>query len=195
MPLSGRPAITWHDLLGTVVPRASAPNQATLEVFRGGQVRNWAFAAGDRSDNMFHIPHDYVPGTDLYIHAHWGHNGTSISGNAVMNFYCSYAKGHNQAAFTAEKNTTITYDTVNIATTPRYQHRIDEVVITAASPTATLIDRALIEVDGVLLVNFDFTTIPTIGGGAPNVPFVFAIDIHYQSTTVGTKNKAPNFYV
>ncbi len=188
------PTYPWVDLLGTVAPRASAPNQATLEIFRGGQVRNWAFAAGDRSDNVFHIPHDYVMGSDLFIHAHWAHNGTAISGNAVMNFYCSYAKGHNQADFTAEKNTTITYNTTNIATTPRYRHRIDEVAITSTGGSATLIDNALIEVDGLLLVNFDFTTIPTITGGSPNSPFVFAIDIHYQSTGIGTKQKAPPFW-
>jgi len=32
----------------------------------------------------------------------------------------------------------------------------------------------------------------TMNGGAK--PFVHSIDIHYQSTGVNTKNKAPNFY-
>ena len=189
------PTYPWQDLTGMIVPRAAAPNACTLEIFRAGQVREWAFAAGDRSDNRFHVPHDYAPGTDMYIHAHWGHNGTAISGNAVMNFYISYAKGHNQAIFSAEKNVSITYNTVNIATTPRWQHRIEEVVFTSAGGSASLLDNALIEVDGVLLVNFDFTTIPTITGGAPNSPFVFFLDIHYQSTGIGTKNRAPDFYV
>lgn len=188
------PTYPWADIIGQVTPRAATPNQATLNVFRGGQIRNWCFANGDRSDNVFHIPHDYVMGTDLFIHVHWAHNGTAISGNAVMNFYCSYAKGHNQENFTAEKNTTITYNTTNIATTPQYRHRVDEVAITGAGGSATLIDNALIEVDGLLLVNFDFTTIPTITGGSPNQPFVFTIDIHYQSTGIGTKQKAPPFW-
>lgn len=193
---TGTPTYPWADLLGLVQPRASAPNQATLEVFRGGQVREWAFAAGDRADLRFHIPHDYVVGSDMYIHVHWSHIGTAISGNAVMNFYISYAKGHNQAIFSAEKNVSITYNTVNIATTPQYIHRIDEVAFTSAGGSATLLDRNLIEVDGLLLVNFDFTTIPTITGSAGNInrPFVFYVDIHYQSTGVGTKNKAPGFY-
>ena len=189
------PTFPWKDLLGIVVPRAVAPNAATLSTFRGGQIREWAFAAGDRGDNRFHIPHDYLPGSDMFIHVHWAHNGTAISGNAVMNFYISYAKGFNQAAFTAEKNVSITYNTTNIATTPQYQHRIDEVQISSNGGSATLLDSATLEVDGVILVNFDFTTIPTITGGSPNNPFVFFIDIHYQSTGVGTKAKAPNFYV
>ena len=189
------PTAPWRDIVGSVVPRAAAPNQATLQTYRGGQIRQWAFASGDRSDNIFHLPHDYVLGTDLHIHVHWSHNGTAISGNAVFNFYLSYAKGHNQAIFAAEKNVSITYNTTNIATTPQYQHRIDEVVISNAGGSATLIDRALFEPDGVILVNLDFTTIPTITGGSVNNPFLHSIDLHYQSSEIGTKQKAPNFYV
>jgi hypothetical protein len=117
-----------------------------------------------------------------------------LSGNAIMNFYISYAKGHNQAAFSTEKDVSLAYNTVNIATTPRYQHRIDEVQFTTPGGSATLLDTSLLEVDGVILVNFDFATIPTISGGSSNNPFVHFIDIHYQSTGVGTKQKVPNFY-
>jgi hypothetical protein len=188
------PTYPWHDLLGTVTPRAAIPNNATLEVFRGGAVREWSFAAGDVSDNKFHIPHDYVPGSDLFIHVHWGHNGTAISGNAVFTFAFTYAKGHNQAEFPAETTATITYNTVNIGTTPQWRHRIDEVQITSSTPNANQINSNLIEADGLLLVNTAFTTIPTITGGVPNTPFIFTIDLHYQSTGVGTKNKINPFY-
>lgn len=188
------PTYPWRDLIGMIVPRASAPNQATLSVFRWWEIRNRAFNNGDRSDNYFHIPHDYLPWSDLFIHVHRGHNGTAISGNAVMNFYSSYAKWHNQASFPAEKNVTITYNTTNIATTPQYQHRVDEVQLSSNGGSATLLDSSQIEVDGLILVNFAFTTIPTITWWAPNQPFVFTIDLHYQSTWIGTKNKAPNFY-
>ena len=188
------PTYPWGDIIGIVIPRASAPNQATLEVYRAGQIREWAFAAGDRCDLRFHIPHDYAVGTDIYVHTHWSHNGTAISGNAVMNFYYSYAKGHNQAVFSAEKTTGITYATTNIATTPRWQHRVDEVKISTPGGSASLLDTDSLEVDGVILMNFDFTTIPTITGGSPNSPFVHTIDIHYQSTGIGTKQKSPNFY-
>lgn len=189
------PTYPWRDIEGTVVPRAAAPNQATLNVFRGGAVREWAFAAGDVSDNHFHIPHDYLPGSDLFIHVHWGHNGTTITGNMVFTISYTYAKGHNQAIFPAETVATITYNTVNIATTPQYVHRIDEIQITAASPGAGQIASSLIEPDGMFLVNVAASTIPTITGGSPDQPFIFEIDLHYQSTNIGTKQKAPNFYV
>lgn len=191
------PQFGWKDLIGIVVPRASAPNQAVLSTFRGGQIREWAFAAGDRSDNRFHMPHDYLPNSDMYIHAHWSHNGTAISGNAVMNFYVSYAKGYNQSGqiFSAEKNLTITYNTVNIGTTPRYAHMISEIKLSTSAGSVTELDNSILEVDGLILVNFDFTTIPTISGGSINNPFVFMIDIHYQSTQLCTKNKNFPFYI
>jgi hypothetical protein len=177
-----------------VVPRASAPNAATLEIYRAGSVREWSFAANDVSDNRFHIPHDYAPGTDLYIHVHWSHNGTAISGSAGFTHRHTYAKGHNQAIFPAEKTITSSQTTASIGTTPQYQHFIVETQLSTPGGSASLLDTNLIEPDGLILMNTAFSTIPTITGGSPNRPFIHFIDIHYQSTGVGTKQKAPNFY-
>ena len=60
--------------------------------------------------------------------------------------------------------------------------------------TGGLIDTSLIEPDGLLLVNFTLNTLPTITGGTTAEAFIHAIDIHYQSTGIGTKNKAAGFY-
>lgn len=190
------PTYAWRNLLGRIHPRTAtlAPNAATLEVYRGGEVRDWCFAAGDRSDNVFQLPHDYKKGTDIYLSVSWSHNGTAISGNAVINFYTTYAKGYNQEIFPAEKNTIITYNTVDIATTPRYSHRANEVILSSAGGSATLLDNALFEPDGILLINTDFTTIPAITGGSPNRPFLHMINLHYQTTGVGTKTRDYPFY-
>jgi hypothetical protein len=190
------PTYPWRDLEGNVTPRASAPNAATLEVFRDN-VREWAFAAGDVSDNSFHIPHDYVPGSDLYFHVHWSHTGTSISGSLVFTLNYMYAKGHNQAAFPAQ--TVLTFPTISptIGTHPQYQHIITEVQLSAAAPAAGQIDSDIIEVDGLILANFVVTTIPTIGspaGASVARPYIHHIDLHYQSTEIGTKGKAPDFW-
>lgn len=48
--------------------------------------------------------------------------------------------------------------------------------------------------NGIILIHFDATTIPTITGGSGK-PFCFYLDIHYQSTSIGTKQKSPDFYV
>lgn len=189
------PTYCWKDLIGHIIPRLSGGPAPTLNAFNGTNVLSYAFAAGDVIDQItMHIPHDYVPGTDIYLHLHWGHNGTAISGNFVVNWYHLYAKGHQQAVFTAEKNITQTIAT-SIGTYPRYQHNITEFQLSTPGGSATLMDTSVLEPDGILIISLIATTIPTITGGTPNQPFIFFADVHYQSTNVGTKQKAPNFYV
>lgn len=186
------PSFGWRDIIGNVEPKATGAGSPTRAVYAGGNLGQYSFIANDICDFQFHIPHDYVPGTDIYFHVHWSHTGTSISGDAVFTVYHTYAKGHNQAEFPSEKTVTITHSTVNITTTPRYRHRIDEVIISGPTATATLMDRDDIEVDGLVLVTLKLTTLPTIGGGG--ALFVHTCDIHYQSTNMATKSRAPNFY-
>jgi hypothetical protein len=187
------PTFGWRDIIGKVIPKATGAGSPTRAVYIGGQLGQYAFVAGDAYDMEFHIPHDYLPGSDIYIHIHWSHNGTSISGDAVFDFYYSYAKGHNQSNFAAEKNLTITYATTDITTTPQYRHRVDEIIMSGPSATATLMDRDDIEIDGLILMTVKLTTLPTIGGGGKL--FIHTSDIHYQSTNMATKQRAPNFYV
>jgi hypothetical protein len=194
---TGTPTFPWRDLIGDINPKVSGAGAPILAAFRGGNVRSYFFAAGDDIDCFFHVPHDYVPASDIHIHTHWAHNGTAISGTLVLNYYVTYAKGHNQATngeFQAEVNRTVTVSTPDIATIPRYRHRVEETQLSAASPAASQLDSDIIEVDGLILVHLDVTTIPTITGGTTNRPALFAVDIHYQSTGVGTKQKSPDFW-
>lgn len=191
------PTFGWRDIIGNVEPKAVGAGSPTRATYMGGNLGAYSFIANDVCDFVFHIPHDYVPGTDIYFHVHWSHTGTTISGNAVFDIYHDYAKGHNQANYPAEKNITITYNTVDITTTPRYRARIDEVIISGPSATATLMDRDDIEVDGLVRVTLKLTTLPTLGGGGKL--FVDTCDIHYLSSSVGTKQKdvttTGSFYV
>jgi hypothetical protein len=188
------PTFPWVDLPGELTIRGTGPTIPTYGVFRGGKCSAYSFAVNDEIDFTFHVQHDHVPGSDLYIHYHWLHNGTAISGNIVASFSVTYAKGHNQAAFGAEKTLTSTYATVDIGTTPRWQHRIEEVKLATPGGSPTLLDTNQIEMDGIIQVNLTITTIPTITGGTPNEPFILAVDLHYQSTGVGTKQKSPPFW-
>jgi hypothetical protein len=86
---------------------------------------------------------------------------------------------------------TITYNTTDITTTPQYRHRIDEIQLSTAGGSAARLNTTNIEVDGLILIRLKLTTLPTITGGDL---FVHTADLHYQSTEIGTKNKAPNFY-
>lgn len=183
----------WRDIIGKVIPKAVGAGSPVRSAYMGGQLGQYAFVAGDAYDMEFHIPHDYVSGTDLHIHLHWSHNGTAIIGDVAFDMYHSYAKGHDQADFSAEKNLTLTYSTVSIGETPQYRHRIDELIMSGPEATATLMSRGEIEPDGLVLMTVRVTTLPTIGGGGKL--FIHTCDIHYQSTNIATKNKAPNFYV
>lgn len=182
----------WRDIIGRVVPKVTGAGTPARAIFRGGKIGQYAFVAGDLYDMEFHIPHDYVPGTDIYIHVHWAHNGTTITGNAVFDFFHTYAQGHNVGTYPAEKQITLTYPTVDIATTPQYRHRIDEVIMSGPSATVTLMDRDDLTPDGLILMACQLTTLPTIGGGGKL--FINHVDIHYQSNNLSTKNKAPDFY-
>jgi hypothetical protein len=189
------PTYGWKDIIGPIYPKAIGAGSPTRAIYQAGEhVGEWSFAQADVCDFDLHIPHDYAPNTDLFIHLHWSHTGTTISGNAVFDFYTKYAKGHNQANFTAEKNQNITYATTDVATTPQYRHRIDEVQLSTPGGSAGLLDTSAIEPDGLVLGTLVLTGLPTLGGGGKL--FIHFADIHYQSTSVGaTKQRAPNFYV
>ena len=184
------PTFPWHDIIGDVRPKTTGAGTPTFAAFQGN-IWGYKFAANDLVDFVFHVPHDYVPGTDLYLHVHWSHNGTNTSGNVVFTHYTTYAKGHNQANFPAEVTNTITYNTTDITTTPQYRHRIDEIQLSTPGGSASAIDRDAIEIDGLILVRIKVTTLPTITGGDL---FIHTADLHYQSTEIGTKQKAPDFY-
>ena len=186
------PTFPWRDIIGLQLYDSVGVNAPALTVFRGGNCRALKFALNDRKDYIFHIPHDYAPGTDVLAHLHWFHNGTAIIGNASFRLDYSYAKGHNQAIYPAEKQQTATYPTTDIATTPQYRHRIDEVAVSSAGGSATLMDRGLFEPDGIVALAIALTSLPTIVGGDL---FIHTADLHYQSTGYGTKQKSPNFYV
>jgi hypothetical protein len=137
----------------------------------------------------FHLDHDYVAGTDIYFHVHWMPTDTG-SGNVKWSADVCYAKGHNQAvfAFASPVSTSVT----TAAPTVQYQHMISEMVISQAG-AGSLINNTLFEPDGIIMVRFYRD--PTDGADTyGSTAWVNFADCHYQSTGIGTKQKAPNFY-
>lgn len=184
----------WRDITGEIVPLSSGSDAPTLATFIG-TIRAFAYVANDEGDATFHIPHDYAPGTNIYLHVHWGHNGTSIADGIIIDIKATYAKGHNQAVFTTPVTHAVNASSLNITNTPQYVHRTDEIQLTSDGGGSSMLDTALVEPDGIVLVNYKVSTLPTITGSASlNAPFIFNIDLHYQSTNMATKNKTPSFY-
>jgi len=201
-PYPSSPTFGWRDLLGPIIPHVGGGSAPTSTLYRGAgtNIRLYSFAANNVIDQIpFHLPHDYVPGTDIYFHMHWTHAGTAISGNFVMNWYFTYAKGYNQSGqiLTAEINNTQTIATANVAAFPQHGHFINELQCSVAGGSGTQLNSSLFEPDGVIIVGGVATTIPTITGspgGSVNNPFIFYCDLHYQSTGINTKNKNVPFY-
>jgi hypothetical protein len=185
----------WNDILGHPSVRGSGPVSPALSAYRGGNIDQFSYSAGDESMFEYHIPHDYAPGTDVFLHFHWSHNAaTSITGNMTWGYSITAAKGHNRGEFGAEVSGSVTYATVDLTTTPRYRQRIDEVQISAASPSASQFNTNILEPDALILCRIVATAIPTIVGGSVAEPFLHEVDVHYQSMGIGTINREPDFY-
>lgn len=182
---------SWRDLEGPIVAPTLGAGRPVLTTYVG-EIEDYAFDAGDHySPIKFHWPHDWAPGTDTLIHLHWSHNGTNISGSLVIDYVYIWAR--RDGVFTAPKTITQTVSGINITNTPATKKRVDEVQFSTPGGTATLHDTDLFEPDGMILLHFNVVTIPTVTGGALK-PFIHYVDQHIQSTGMGTKNNAPDFW-
>jgi hypothetical protein len=181
------PTFGWNDLLGPINIRGTGANDPAWNVFRTN-IRAYQFSVNDEVWITYHMPHDWVPGTDMYLHTHWAHNSATVTSGAVtFGADITFAKGFNQQAFPATKN--ITWS--QTASTTQYQHMVAETQITVAGGSATQLDTNTLEVDGLILVRL-YVSANTVNG-TPE-PFIFTSDIHYQSSGIATKNRSPSFY-
>ena len=194
------PTFGWRDILGPIGIKTGGATDPVWAVYRGSIYAYSFNAATAEAFFVFHIPHDYVPGTDMYIHMHWSQNvvdsgGTAgVPGNVEWNFDVSYADGHGTAGGAADPFTApVTVTVVQQGSTTQYGHMIAEVQFTSDGGSATTIDRNTVRVDGLILVRAY-----RIKGNAADTlnqaPFGHTCDIHYQSNNSATKNKSPDFY-
>lgn len=187
------PTFGFADLLGDVTVKNTGGTRPALITYRNGLL-DFEFAAGEEEYFKYHIPHDYVKGTDIFLHFHWSHTGTLVTGGTLtFDYEISYAKGHAQAAFPASVSGTVISATAN---TTQYTHELTEVQISASSPSGSQIDTDDLEPDGVIVCTAGLNANNlTVSGGAVPDPFIHYVDIHYQTTgLIGTKAKAPDFY-
>lgn len=177
------PTFPWKDNLGVSVTRSTGVGSPTWAPITGS-IYGWKMVNGDAFQVLFHMTHDLVQGSDQYIHSHWEHNGTAISGSLIIRYIYRY--GRTDLPFTAEKTITQTVSTPNIATKPAYCNFIEEVQFSSLAGSATLAVSPDIYPDTIVQVRIIVDQIPTITGGDF---FLHITDLHYQSLYGGTKQK------
>lgn len=187
----GTPTFGWHDLLGTLtVPDQTAPDAPTFVAFRG-VVKQYQFDVDDTIQFVFHLPHDYALGTNIFIHVHWSHASTDVTGGSVTwGFELTYSKGHNQQSFTVP----VTIVEIQNASTSQYRHMVCEAPASIPGGGPNLLDTDQLETDGLLIGQLRLVANDMTASGPVPAPFVHTVDLHYQSTGVPTKNRAPNFW-
>ena len=177
------PVFGWRDLTSDISVRGSGPANPSYDVYGDTVMRQFSFSAGTIQEvfSVFHVPHDWVPGTAIHFHTHWSNAAaTPNTGSVVWGFDYSFAKGFNQEAFPAFSTVTA----IQASSPIRYQHMV-------AETSAVLIPT--MEVDGLILVRA-YRNATHTSDTCTDAVFLHTVDIHYQSNNMATKNKAPNFY-
>ena len=177
------PTFGFRDITGVLVVKGAGAADPSWSAFQG-VIFAYEFSATVIKEMWinFHVPHDYVPGTDIFFHTHWSNAAASPNtGNVVWGFDYMSARGFNQEAFPAA--TTITVTQACPAT--RYQHNIAE---TAAVTIANL------EIDSLILTRV-YRDATNGADTCTDAVHLLTADIHYQSSNLATKAKAgPGFY-
>ena len=178
------PTYPYFDLLGTVdVEESGGPNRPNYTTYKSG-IKQWQFALDDHIYNNFHLPHDYVPGSNIFVHVHWSTNAVSSAGSPTFEIEATFAKGFGQQQFS--NNVTVTVSNAYINS---YTHMISETQLSSPGGVGSLLNSNDLETDGIICIRTKLLT-----NTLSVEPFIHFVDLHYQSTGIGTKNKSPNFY-
>lgn len=205
------PTYGWRDILGAihVRPAAGGGNASLPDYVSYNGFNIYAFRFGTTNPNNhlheafieYHLPHDYVPNSDIYIHSHWSQATVDTGGTAGVPGICKWmynvlsAKGHgtpgssSRGAFSTE----VFCSGLQQGSTTQYGHMISEIQLSSLTPTSNQINSSTLEPDGLLLVRVYRDPNDTQDTLNQDV-FLHFVDIHYQSTNISTKQKSPDFY-
>ena len=178
--VDGNNAFGWRDITGQVRVRGVPATDPTWAQIGATNFWSWKFALNKYVHIDFHIPHDYVPGTNVFLHCHWVSDGADTTNEVKWEWSIAHARGFGQEAFNFASPAT---EDAAEASDGQYYHMVTE------TPAITLSN---LQVDGMVYVRLQ-----RVANGATDSTdgiFVITSDIHYQSTNLPTKNKAPDFY-
>lgn len=197
------PGFGWADMLGQVEAKGIGANNPAFNVFRGSIYAYQFDKATTEVWIPFHVPHDWVPSTDLYCHVHWAQSTVDtggpagVPGTAEWKFDLSYADGYGTAGGTADPfGAPLTVTVTQQASTTQYGHMIAEVQCGSNGGSGgTMLDTSTVEVDGLILLRL-YRTSTNPADTLNQDPFVLMCDLHYQTNGIrGTKQRNRPFYV
>ena len=175
----------WNDYIVAAssisITHASAP---VLTVYRGGIWKPAFTGTGVLTKEVWvdiHIEHDYRMGTALYPHIHWSHIIGAPSGNVKWQIEYMLAKGHSVGTFPAPTTVSVVQ-----AAAAQYTHQIAEVSDANSIPSTN------VEPDTIVSIRL-FRDPSDASDTFENDAYLYAVDLHYQSTGFYTNEKVSPF--
>lgn len=185
----GTPSFPWIDVHSTLHTDPLSANSPAFVAYHGN-VKARQFDVGDEAFIEFHIPHEYLMGSEVFIHAHWSiDSATVVSGTVTWLFELLYAKGHNQQSFAGPTKMVSVSETASLI---QHQHMVAETSITSVSGSSTSFPVGDFEPDGVIMCRVTLDANNIVDSVEQPKPFLHFVDLHMQSTGIGTKHKNPN---
>lgn len=152
---------------------------STVNSFGIHELLEYPGGTNKRATYIYHLPHDFVEGTDMFIHVHHAPSAAVPAGQVDWKIHCQYAQGYGFGAYSATDMTeTISIDLTGIA---QYTHLIAEgLAINDASVGSVL------RTDGIFVVTLERLASTDTSTGDQ---IFFEMDMHYQSDGTKTINK------
>ena len=188
----------WRDITAPITVRGVAATDPSWTQVGSSVFYTYAFGVGDYVWQPFHIPHDIAVNRDgsarpIHFHTHWFPSDTD-TGYVTFQFDYMYARGFDQEAYDpAFANSPLT----NSGTVLVTQQAPGTAYQSMVAETDGVTISTLTEPDGILYVRMGRVANPAASptlAAYSGTCFVTTNDIHYQSTNMATKQKAPNFY-
>jgi hypothetical protein len=182
LELDTRTSEKWQNEKG-IIAVIGLSNPATFQPFKGIPVLNFLPDTISTATVFFHMPKDYVPGTDIYPH---GHVLTDIasSGTVRWGFSITYANDYDAIDRLAGPPNTdqvfpdpvTTYVEHEVLTTYQFAHMIVEPTLPMSVPT--------LKPDSVLLMSVWRDGVHA-NDTYPDDIFLTSVDIYYRSQGFG----------
>lgn len=170
----------WNDLTSEFVIGNTSPSNTPTWEDVGNGIYFANFAEGDIAFLNFHLKHDILIGSKLYIHVHFAPKGTMAAGETIIWSigYVSAERSNGQSLFG-------TLTTVPITYTATGTEIAGEHIVVEMSDA-----QAFVTPDVDALVS---TKIERGNGTYANGVYGITADIHYQVGRISTPNKASPF--